>query len=79
LEDTRWFQTLCQALPTIHRLPSGKRAILPCAICSKLGLYDAVLLAFGLTVARAGNLGDKPNAPIMPIVIGCLQDNPSRI
>jgi hypothetical protein len=60
LEDTRWFQTLCQVLafdPSIAEWEAGNIAV---RYLFEAAIYDAVLLAFGLIRPRVRvNLGDK--------------------
>jgi hypothetical protein len=60
LEDTRWFQTLCQVLaydPSVAEWEAGEIAV---RYLFEAALYDAVLLAFGLIRPRVRvNLGDK--------------------
>jgi hypothetical protein len=60
LEDTRWFQTLCQVLafdPSVAEWDAGDIAG---RYLFEAAMYDAVLLAFGLIRPRVRvNLGDK--------------------
>lgn len=60
LEDTRWFQTLCQVLafdPTIAEWDAGEIAV---RYLFEASVFDAVLLAFGLIRPRVRvNLGDR--------------------
>jgi hypothetical protein len=60
LEDTRWFQTLCQVLafdPAVAEWEAGALAV---RYLFEAAFYDAVLLAFGLIRPRVRvNLGDK--------------------
>ena len=60
LEDTRWFQTLCQVLafdPSVAEWEAGSIAV---RYLFEAAVYDAVLLAFGLIRPRVRvNLGDK--------------------
>lgn len=60
LEDTRWFQTLCQVLafdPSVAEWEAGEIAV---RYLFEAAFYDAVLLAFGLIRPRVRvNLGDK--------------------
>ncbi|HLU10077.1 MAG TPA: hypothetical protein VK003_10460 [Oceanobacillus sp.] len=60
LEDTRWFQTLCQVLaydPSVAEWEPGDIAV---RYLFEAAVFDAVLLAFGLIRPRVRvNLGDK--------------------
>ncbi len=60
LEDTRWFQTLCQVLafdPSIAEWDAGEIAV---RYLFEASVFDAVLLAFGLIRPRVRvNLGDR--------------------
>jgi hypothetical protein len=60
LEDTRWFQTLCQVLafdPSVAEWDAGEIAV---RYLFEAAFFDAVLLAFGLIRPRVRvNLGDK--------------------
>lgn len=60
LEDTRWFQTLCQVLafdPSVAEWDAGEIAV---RYLFEASVFDAVLLAFGLIRPRVRvNLGDR--------------------